>query len=203
MQRSLTSKSFPFFKLKVCHNLLSLCGEIQTGWMDAVNDLLYWHTPLSTPNSPHSLVAGSFKADVVPNGERVARGPGPGAGGDGHPNGPLPPPSPPAAQGTSPTVSPHSKEPSQGVAAFPPPMLEKSEGTSAEGPVHKGDALQSLRLSMPMQETELCKHTVTCSCSECPHPPFALGCCFRGWLVDLGLPPYPNVIPFLYLLHSH
>uniref|UniRef100_A0A8C8I1U9 Golgin A3 n=1 Tax=Oncorhynchus tshawytscha TaxID=74940 RepID=A0A8C8I1U9_ONCTS len=47
------------------------------------------------------------------------------------------------------------------VAAFPPPMLEKSEGTSAEGPVHKGDALQSLRLSMPMQETELCKHTVT------------------------------------------
>uniref|UniRef100_A0A8C8I983 Golgin A3 n=1 Tax=Oncorhynchus tshawytscha TaxID=74940 RepID=A0A8C8I983_ONCTS len=41
----------------------------------------------------------------------------------------------------------------------PPPMLEKSEGTSAEGPVHKGDALQSLRLSMPMQETELCKHT--------------------------------------------
>uniref|UniRef100_A0A8C7JSA3 Golgin A3 n=1 Tax=Oncorhynchus kisutch TaxID=8019 RepID=A0A8C7JSA3_ONCKI len=68
-----------------------------------------------------------FKADVVPNGER----------------------------GTSPTVSPHSKEPSQGVAAFPPPMLEKSEGTSAEGPVHKGDALQSLRLSMPMQETEL------------------------------------------------
>uniref|UniRef100_A0A8C7MXM9 Golgin A3 n=1 Tax=Oncorhynchus kisutch TaxID=8019 RepID=A0A8C7MXM9_ONCKI len=89
----------------------------------------------------------------------VARGPGPGAGGDGYPNGPLPPPSPPAAQGTSPTVSPHSKEPSQGVAAFPPPMLEKSEGTSAEGPVHKGDALQSLRLSMPMQETELCKHT--------------------------------------------
>uniref|UniRef100_A0A8C8I0Y8 Golgin A3 n=1 Tax=Oncorhynchus tshawytscha TaxID=74940 RepID=A0A8C8I0Y8_ONCTS len=54
-----------------------------------------------------------------------------------------------------------SSIPSQGVAAFPPPMLEKSEGTSAEGPVHKGDALQSLRLSMPMQETELCKHTVT------------------------------------------
>uniref|UniRef100_A0A4W5MLU3 Golgin A3 n=1 Tax=Hucho hucho TaxID=62062 RepID=A0A4W5MLU3_9TELE len=40
-----------------------------------------------------------------------------------------------------------------------PPMLEKSEGTSAEGPVHKGDALQSLRLSMPLQETKLCKHT--------------------------------------------
>uniref|UniRef100_A0A674BP48 Golgin A3 n=1 Tax=Salmo trutta TaxID=8032 RepID=A0A674BP48_SALTR len=59
-----------------------------------------------------------------------------------------------------PSKWPPSKEPSQGVAAFPPPMLEKSEGTSAEGPVHKGDALQSLRLSMPMQETELCKHTM-------------------------------------------
>uniref|UniRef100_A0A8C7FXM4 Golgin A3 n=1 Tax=Oncorhynchus kisutch TaxID=8019 RepID=A0A8C7FXM4_ONCKI len=92
---------------------------------------------------------------MVPNGERVAEGPQPGAGGDGRLNGPLPPPSPPAAQGTSPPVSPQSKEPSQGVAAIPPPMLEKSEGASAEGPAHKGDALQSLRLSMPMQETEL------------------------------------------------
>uniref|UniRef100_A0A8C8K332 Golgin A3 n=1 Tax=Oncorhynchus tshawytscha TaxID=74940 RepID=A0A8C8K332_ONCTS len=89
----------------------------------------------------------------------VAEGLQPGAGGDGRLNGPLPPPSPPAAQGTSPPVSPQSKEPSQGVAAIPPPMLEKSEGASAEGPAHKGDALQSLRLSMPMQETELCKHT--------------------------------------------
>uniref|UniRef100_A0A8C7RUW0 Golgin A3 n=1 Tax=Oncorhynchus mykiss TaxID=8022 RepID=A0A8C7RUW0_ONCMY len=108
---------------------------------------------------PPSLIAGFVKADVVPNGERVAEGPRPGAGGDGCLNGPLPPPSPPAAQGTSPPVSPQSKEPSQGVAAIPPPMLEKSEGASAEGPAHKGDALQSLRLSMPMQETELCKHT--------------------------------------------
>lgn len=122
------------------------------------------------PTSPHSLVAGFVKADVVPNGERVAEGPRPGAGGDGRPNGPLPPLSPPAAQGTSPPVSPQSKEPSQGVAAIPPPMLEKSGGASAEGPAHKGDALQSLRLSMPMQETELCKHTVTCICSECPPP---------------------------------
>uniref|UniRef100_A0A8C8JX67 Golgin A3 n=1 Tax=Oncorhynchus tshawytscha TaxID=74940 RepID=A0A8C8JX67_ONCTS len=88
---------------------------------------------------PPSLVAGFVKADVVPNGERVAEGLQPGAGGDGRLNGPLP----------------QSKEPSQGVAAIPPPMLEKSEGASAEGPAHKGDALQSLRLSMPMQETEL------------------------------------------------
>uniref|UniRef100_A0A8C7RSF2 Golgin A3 n=1 Tax=Oncorhynchus mykiss TaxID=8022 RepID=A0A8C7RSF2_ONCMY len=104
---------------------------------------------------PQSKDGGADSADVVPNGERVAEGPRPGAGGDGCLNGPLPPPSPPAAQGTSPPVSPQSKEPSQGVAAIPPPMLEKSEGASAEGPAHKGDALQSLRLSMPMQETEL------------------------------------------------
>uniref|UniRef100_A0A3Q3FWS1 Golgin A3 n=1 Tax=Labrus bergylta TaxID=56723 RepID=A0A3Q3FWS1_9LABR len=34
-------------------------------------------------------------------------------------------------------------------------MLERSEGASAEVTVHTGDSLQSLRLSMPMQETEL------------------------------------------------
>ncbi|KAK6306210.1 hypothetical protein J4Q44_G00231350 [Coregonus suidteri] len=110
---------------------------------------------LDKPTASGDVLNGFVKADVVPNGERVAEGPRPSAGGDGHPNGPLPPPSHPATQGTSPPVSPQSKEPSQGVAAIPPPMLEKSEGASAEGPVHKGDALQSLRLSMPMQETEL------------------------------------------------
>uniref|UniRef100_A0A8C8MN64 Golgin A3 n=1 Tax=Oncorhynchus tshawytscha TaxID=74940 RepID=A0A8C8MN64_ONCTS len=110
---------------------------------------------LDKPTASGDVLNGFVKADVVPNGERVAEGLQPGAGGDGRLNGPLPPPSPPAAQGTSPPVSPQSKEPSQGVAAIPPPMLEKSEGASAEGPAHKGDALQSLRLSMPMQETEL------------------------------------------------
>ncbi|CAB1319969.1 unnamed protein product [Coregonus sp. 'balchen'] len=118
------------------------------------NDAQLLKKGLEKPTISRDVVNGSFKADVVPNGEQVAQGPGPGAGGDGRPNSPLPPPSPPA-QGTSPTVSRQSKEPSQGVAAFPPAMLEKSEGTNAEGPVHKGDALQSLRLSMPMQETEL------------------------------------------------
>uniref|UniRef100_A0AAY4BYM9 Golgin subfamily A member 3 n=1 Tax=Denticeps clupeoides TaxID=299321 RepID=A0AAY4BYM9_9TELE len=48
---------------------------------------------------------------------------------------------------------PQTKEPSPGVAAFHD-SLEKSEGAFAEG-VHKGDALQSLRISIPMQETEL------------------------------------------------
>uniref|UniRef100_A0A8C1SKV0 Golgin A3 n=1 Tax=Cyprinus carpio TaxID=7962 RepID=A0A8C1SKV0_CYPCA len=41
-----------------------------------------------------------------------------------------------------------------GVASFPD-SLEKSEAALAEGSVLKGDALQSLRLSIPMQETEL------------------------------------------------
>uniref|UniRef100_A0A672ZJM7 Golgin A3 n=1 Tax=Sphaeramia orbicularis TaxID=375764 RepID=A0A672ZJM7_9TELE len=71
-------------------------------------------------------------------------------------NGSLPPTDPP--QSTSSPVNLQTQEPSPGVAAFPPIMLEKSEGASAEVTVHKGDALQSLRLSMPMQETELCKH---------------------------------------------
>lgn len=45
------------------------------------------------------------------------------------------------------------------MAAYPPMMLEKSEGASAEVTVHKGDALQSLKISMPMQETELSNQT--------------------------------------------
>uniref|UniRef100_A0A671LAH2 Golgin subfamily A member 3-like n=1 Tax=Sinocyclocheilus anshuiensis TaxID=1608454 RepID=A0A671LAH2_9TELE len=50
--------------------------------------------------------------------------------------------------------SPLSAELDPGVASFPD-SLEKSEAALAEGSVHKGDALQSLRLSIPMQETEL------------------------------------------------
>uniref|UniRef100_A0A672ZLH4 Golgin A3 n=1 Tax=Sphaeramia orbicularis TaxID=375764 RepID=A0A672ZLH4_9TELE len=90
--------------------------------------------------------------------DRVANGltEGFGAVGDTHMNGSLPPTDPP--QSTSSPVNLQTQEPSPGVAAFPPIMLEKSEGASAEVTVHKGDALQSLRLSMPMQETELCKH---------------------------------------------
>uniref|UniRef100_A0A668AD71 Golgin A3 n=1 Tax=Myripristis murdjan TaxID=586833 RepID=A0A668AD71_9TELE len=88
------------------------------------------------------------------NGDRVAEGSG--AAGDSHLNGPLPPSEPP--QSTSSPVNTQTQEHPPGVAAFPPMMLEKSEGASAEVTVHKGEALQSLRLSIPMQETELCKH---------------------------------------------
>uniref|UniRef100_A0A7N8XK45 Golgin A3 n=1 Tax=Mastacembelus armatus TaxID=205130 RepID=A0A7N8XK45_9TELE len=56
---------------------------------------------------------------------------------------------------SSPINSKTTQEPSPGVAAYPPMMLEKAEVASAEVTVHKGDALQSLRISMPMQETEL------------------------------------------------
>lgn len=84
--------------------------------------------------------------------------------GNAHLNGSLPLTAPP--QSTSSPVNSQTQEPSPGLAAFPPMMLEKSEGASAEITVHKGDSLQSLRLSMPMQETELCKHKRMWS--ECP-----------------------------------
>lgn len=99
----------------------------------------------------------------MPNGNGLAEDFG--AAGNTHINGPLPPTAPP--QSTSSPVNSQTQEPSPGLAAFPPMMLEKSEGaSSAELTVHKGDSLQSLRLSMPMQETELCKHKPTWS--ECP-----------------------------------
>lgn len=45
-----------------------------------------------------------------------------------------------------------------GVAAFHD-NLKTSQGPSAEGSGRK-EALQSLRLSLPMQETRLCKHPI-------------------------------------------
>uniref|UniRef100_A0A4W6ERD0 Golgin A3 n=1 Tax=Lates calcarifer TaxID=8187 RepID=A0A4W6ERD0_LATCA len=87
----------------------------------------------------------------MPNGDGLAEGFG--AAGDTRANGSLPLTARP--QSTSSPVNSQTQEPSPGVAAYPPMMLEKSEGASAEVTVHKGDALQSLRLSMPMQETEL------------------------------------------------
>lgn len=66
-------------------------------------------------------------------------------------NGSASPSAPP--QSTSSPVSSQQQQPSPGVASYPP-----SEGASAELTVHTGDSLQSLRLSIPMQETELCKH---------------------------------------------
>lgn len=56
-----------------------------------------------------------------------------------------------------PTSSPQGQESSPGVTGFHD-SLRKSQGTSAEGIVLRKEALQSLKLSLPMQETELCKH---------------------------------------------
>uniref|UniRef100_A0A8C5DZW8 Golgin A3 n=1 Tax=Gouania willdenowi TaxID=441366 RepID=A0A8C5DZW8_GOUWI len=58
-------------------------------------------------------------------------------------------------QSTSVPVSSQTPDPPTGVAAYQAVMLEKSKGDSSDVTVHKGDALLSLRLSMPMQETEL------------------------------------------------
>ncbi|XP_068418286.1 golgin subfamily A member 3 isoform X1 [Eschrichtius robustus] len=69
-----------------------------------------------------------------------------GSQGAACPNGPAPQfPGPPLSVGP---------EASPGVADFHD-NLRKSQGTSAEGSVRK-EALQSLRLSLPMQETQLC-----------------------------------------------
>ncbi|XP_067459359.1 golgin subfamily A member 3 isoform X1 [Thunnus thynnus] len=105
----------------------------------------------NTQNTNGGLHNGPVSSEGLPNGDGLAEGFG--AAGDTHMNGSLPPTAPP--QSTSSPVNSQTQEPSPGVAAYPPMMLEKSEGASAEVTIHKGDALQSLRLSMPMQETEL------------------------------------------------
>uniref|UniRef100_A0A672PTP9 Golgin subfamily A member 3-like n=1 Tax=Sinocyclocheilus grahami TaxID=75366 RepID=A0A672PTP9_SINGR len=92
------------------------------------------------------FVLGHVKAELLPNGEAVVEGQETCGGSTP----PLATPSP----GSRLPDSPLSAELDPGVASFPD-SLEKSEAALAEGSVHKGDALQSLRLSIPMQETEL------------------------------------------------
>ncbi|XP_039658958.1 golgin subfamily A member 3 [Perca fluviatilis] len=94
---------------------------------------------------------GAVSLDAMPNGNGLAEDLS--AAGTTHINGSLSPTPPP--QSTSSPVNSQTQEPSPGLAALPPMMLEKSQGASAEITVHKGDSLQSLRLSMPMQETQL------------------------------------------------
>ncbi|XP_042297949.1 golgin subfamily A member 3 isoform X2 [Sceloporus undulatus] len=54
-----------------------------------------------------------------------------------------------------PNGGPHGEEPAPGVPGFHD-KLKSSQGASAEGIVLRKEALQSLKLSLPMQETELC-----------------------------------------------
>uniref|UniRef100_A0A8C1GZ28 Golgin A3 n=1 Tax=Cyprinus carpio TaxID=7962 RepID=A0A8C1GZ28_CYPCA len=87
-----------------------------------------------------------FSINLLPNGEAVVEGQETRGGSTP----PLATPSP----GSRLADSPLSTELDPGLASFPD-SLEKSEAALAEGSVLKGDALQSLRLSIPMQETEL------------------------------------------------
>ncbi|KAF7643003.1 hypothetical protein LDENG_00246650 [Lucifuga dentata] len=125
--------------------------EAEANTVDNDTQLLKQQGLVNTITTRADLHNGPVGPDMVPNGDRVAGGLG--GVGDTHLNGPLPPAAPP--QSTNSPVNPQTQEPSPGVATFPPMVLEKSEGASAEVSVHKGDALQSLRLSIPMQETEL------------------------------------------------
>ncbi|KAK7172761.1 hypothetical protein R3I93_002780 [Phoxinus phoxinus] len=103
---------------------------------------------LKSERSPvtEKIPNGHVKAELLPNGEAVVEGQE--AHGGSTP--PLATPSP----GSRLADSPLSAQLDPGVASFPD-SLEKSEAALAEGSIHKGDALQSLRLSIPMQETEL------------------------------------------------
>ncbi|KAG1958118.1 golgin subfamily A member 3 isoform X1 [Pimephales promelas] len=89
---------------------------------------------------------GHVQAELLPNGEAVVEGQ------EAH-GGRTPPLATPPL-GSRLADSPLSAQLDPGVASFPD-SLEKSEAALAEGSIHKGDALQSLRLSIPMQETEL------------------------------------------------
>lgn len=106
--------------------------------------------------APPSVLPGPVNPDAMPNGDGLTEGLG-AAGGGNHLNGTLLLAAPP--QSSSSPLSSQAQGPSPGVASHPPMTLAKSEGDSAEAVVvHATDSLQSLRLSMPMQETELCKH---------------------------------------------
>nr|XP_006640221.2 PREDICTED: golgin subfamily A member 3 isoform X1 [Lepisosteus oculatus]XP_015221413.1 PREDICTED: golgin subfamily A member 3 isoform X1 [Lepisosteus oculatus]XP_015221414.1 PREDICTED: golgin subfamily A member 3 isoform X1 [Lepisosteus oculatus] len=111
-------------------------------------ELLQQGTLEKPPGTRDGVNGPVVKPGAVPNGDNVSVGLG--AAGENCSNGPLPP-----HQDTSPSASPQREEPSSGVAAFHH-NLAKSQGANSEGTVHKSEALQSLKLSLPMQETELC-----------------------------------------------
>ncbi|KAK1156601.1 golgin subfamily A member 3-like isoform X1 [Acipenser oxyrinchus oxyrinchus] len=98
-----------------------------------------------TPTVRDGLNGSAFNPNKVANADKALAAMGSGGEGDITPNGPL----------SQLQESPQSQEPSSGVAAFHH-NLTKSQGANSEGTVHNGDTLQSLKLSLPMQETELC-----------------------------------------------
>ncbi|XP_025774423.1 golgin subfamily A member 3 [Puma concolor] len=110
-----------------------------------------WHpsSPRGPPRAPR-VTGASVEAHRAADGGRGLDGPGKG---DTCQNGPTPL-FPDPASPLGPATSPLGPEASAGVADFHD-NLRKSQGTGAEGSVRK-EALQSLRLSLPMQETQLC-----------------------------------------------
>ncbi|XP_061586350.1 golgin subfamily A member 3 [Cololabis saira] len=106
---------------------------------------------LESSQNAKDIQNGPVPSDVLPNGSGLVDGFS--AAGETLINGSLPQTASP--QILSSPVSVQTPEPSPGVADTQPVVLEESEGASAEVTVHRADALQSLRLSMPMQETEL------------------------------------------------
>eukprot|EP00064_Thunnus_orientalis_P005839 superscaffoldBa00000589_g5853 len=96
----------------------------------------------NTQNTNGGLHNGPVSSEGLPNGDGLAEGFG--AAGDTHMNGSLPPTAPP--QSTSSPVNSQTQEPSPGVAAYPPMMLEKSEGASAEVTIHKANQKPSLEM---------------------------------------------------------
>ncbi|XP_051922899.1 golgin subfamily A member 3 isoform X4 [Hippocampus zosterae] len=102
------------------------------------------------PNATKGIHNGPISSDVMPNGDKMSEGIH--AAGISHANGSLSPTA--LLQSTSSAVNPPNQVASPGVTAYPPMMLEPEQAV-AEVTGHTGDALQSLRLSMPMQETDL------------------------------------------------
>lgn len=113
-----------------------MCKSVETNCLPWGSSSLFCSGPVSSEAMPNvNGLVGGFEAQL---------------------NGSVSPSACP--QSTSSPVNSQNQQSSPGVASYPPMLLEKSEGASAEVTVHTGDSLQSLRLSIPMQETELCKH---------------------------------------------
>uniref|UniRef100_H2U9U1 Golgin A3 n=1 Tax=Takifugu rubripes TaxID=31033 RepID=H2U9U1_TAKRU len=109
------------------------CKSVETNCLSWGSSSLFCSGPVSSEAMPNANgLVGGFEAQL---------------------NGSVSPSALP--QSTSSPVNSQNQQSSPGVASYPPMLLEKSEGASAEVTVHTGDSLQSLRLSIPMQETEL------------------------------------------------
>ncbi|XP_068167406.1 golgin subfamily A member 3 isoform X2 [Antennarius striatus] len=125
--------------------------DVEAHSMEGQTHLNHLKGQKDTQNTKGDIHNGPVSSSAMVNEDGVAEGFS--AADSIHTNGSLTPTAPP--QSTSSPVTSQTYEPSQGVASYPPMMLEKSEGASAEVTVHTGDSLQSLKLSIPMQETEL------------------------------------------------